>query len=190
VREFASRAEFVLLIHPKEARNRIGTARMVKLCMPDSHLIEGRGQEFDQHPVLQGILRDPTRQPFLVYPARNAVQLDRLVPVQAEQVFDPSRRPVLVLIDGTWSQAKRMVRLSRILSELPALAFEPDQPSRYRIREQPGEFCLSTVEAVHTMLHHLDRLAVAPKKDPVEATVLLELFERMVEWQIDFEAEA
>ena len=73
-----------------------------------------------------------------------------------------------------------MLRLSPSLSDLPRLSFDPPGLSRFRIRKQPADICLSTLEAVH----HLIDLFEPPTRPHDH---LLEIFDRMVERQIDYQ---
>lgn len=82
---------------------------------------------------------------------------------------------MIIAIDGTWPQAKKLLRECTPLHRLPQVAFTPSDPSRYRIREQPKDFCLSTVEAVHTVLGTLGY----PNDQ------MLEVFDWMVEYQLE-----
>ena len=53
-----------------------------------------------------------------------------------------------MVVDGTWSQAKKVVRENPLLSSLPRYAFQPPAPSEYRIRREPQENYVSTIEAL------------------------------------------
>jgi DTW domain-containing protein YfiP len=62
----------------------------------------------------------------------------------------------LLVIDGTWSQARKLIKLNPLLSALPRIGFVPSRPSQYRIRSEPAEHCVSTVEAVVEALSLLE----------------------------------
>jgi hypothetical protein len=69
---------------------------------------------------------------------------------------DLGGRTLLVfLLDSTWSGARKMLRLSPSLQRLPRVMFISSSPSRYVIKQQPQEGCLSTLEATHEMLRAL-----------------------------------
>ena len=72
-----------------------------------------------------------------------------------------------------------MIYLSPILNEFPHYAFVPEKPSNYRIRKEPDEAFISTIEATVAALRIID-------KDPNKYGELLDLFDRMVDRQIDF----
>ena len=155
------------MIHPKEARNRVGTGRMASLCLEDSVLIEGVGADLDENPRLIELLNNPGLWPCVLYPGPDA---QPRVPRHAE-----SRRPLVIVIDGTWHQARRMIGRSRLLKGLPRMGLNPVKPSDYRIREQPRRECLSTIEAIHAV--------VEQESQTREHDRLIEVFQWMVELQ-------
>jgi len=62
----------------------------------------------------------------LLFPSRDSIEIGEL---------DPDQRPSqLVVIDGTWSQAKSLHRALPQLQSLPTYKLAPTQPGQYRIR--------------------------------------------------------
>ena len=149
----------------------IGTARMASLCLPNSELHVGI--DWSTNAALARALADPARPPILLYPATGARDILR----------EPPLGPVtLVVVDGTWSQAKTVVRDNPILHALPRYAFATPEPSRYRIRREPRpEYC-STIEA---LMHVLGAL----EGDPARFRSLLDPLNAMVEAQLACQAE-
>src|SRR5690606_19385964 len=125
------------LQHPRERDMPIGTARMASLCLPAAELHVGI--RWDERSPLAAELRDPARPAILLYPGPGARDI----------LAEPPAGPVtLVVVDGTWSQAKTLVRDNPILHALPRYAFATPEPSHYRIRREPrAEYC-STIEAL------------------------------------------
>jgi len=152
VRPFKSPIEFVLLVHPKESRSRIGTARIVERSISNCRLLVGNGPEFDEHPEIQSLIKSDKHSLWLLFPGTNALNLSTAPLELVTERFAPDRIPVVFVVDGTWTFARKMIRESRFLQKLPQLMFEREQPSTYRFREQPHKLCLSTVEAVHTLI--------------------------------------
>jgi hypothetical protein len=79
----------------------------------------------------------------------------------------------LVVVDGTWSQAKTVVRDNPVLQALPRYAFATPEPSQYRIRREPRAEYVSTIEA---LMHVLGVLEGEPARfrsllDPLHAMV-------------------
>lgn len=174
----ATRTRFVLLMHPKEyKREKAGTGRLTHLCLADSRILMGAA--FDQHEELQELLRDPTVYPVLLYPGANALNLS-CGELPADALV--GRRLLVLVLDATWACARKMLRLSPTLQALPRILFTPTTPSRFVIKQQPQEGCLSTLEAVHETLLALERSGLDAYPDP---TQLLTLFERMQRFQIE-----
>lgn len=154
----------VILQHPRERAMPIGTARMATLCLPRAELHVGI--DWSSHAPLAAALADPTRPPILLYPGAGARDILR----------EPPPAPVtLVVVDGTWSQARTVVRDNPILRALPRYAFAPPEPSHYQIRREPSAECVSTIEALMHVLGVLEgsparfRALLAPLRAMIDA---------------------
>lgn len=92
--------------------------------------------------AISTLLDDPQWQPFIVFPGEYA-EPDRVV----DQVhIEPGRRPLFVLLDATWMEARKMFRKSPYLDRFPVLSLQPEQLSRYRLRRSKNEEHLCTAE--------------------------------------------
>lgn len=165
-------------MHPKEfKREKAGTGRLTHLCLADSEIHMGVG--FDQHEVVQDLMKSPNYFPVLLYPGEQAHNLS----TGAGGFACPTDRRLLVfLLDATWSAARKMLRLSPSLQRLPRIMFTPSAPSRYVIKQQPQEGCLSTLEATHELLVALERAGLDRYSRPEQ---LHGLFDRMQDFQIN-----
>ncbi len=159
----------VLLQHPREEGMPIGTAHMAHLSLQNSELHVGI--QFEHSKDLERALSDPARPAALLYPGKDAINV----------LESPPDHPVtLVVVDGTWSQAKKLVRLNPFLAKLPRYAFAAPKPSEYRIRREPLEEYVSTIEALVLVLGALER-------DPEKFQVLLRPFRAMIDKQLEYE---
>ena len=63
---------------------------------------------------------------------------------------DDGRRPLFVLLDATWSEARKMFRKSPYLERFPVLSLRPDQVSSYVLRRsrRDDHFCTSEVASL------------------------------------------
>jgi DTW domain-containing protein YfiP len=164
-------------MHPKEFKQeKAGTGRLTHLCLAESEI--QMGVEFDAHAAVQERLNDPTFFPVLLYPGETAVNLSR---GEFKSAVLEGRRLLVVVLDATWSGARKMLRLSPSLQRLPRIMFTPSAPSRYVIKQQPQPGCLSTLEATHELLTVLERTGLDQYSQPDQ---LLRLFDRMQEFQI------
>ncbi|MES2840437.1 MAG: tRNA-uridine aminocarboxypropyltransferase [Pseudomonadota bacterium] len=99
-------------------------------------------------PDLLALLADPQWQPVLVFPGEFAPS-GRVV-TELPPAGEGGKKPLFVLLDGTWSEARKMFRKSPYLDHLPVLSLHPDQVSNYRLRRSAREshFCTSEVAAL------------------------------------------
>ena len=184
----------MILLHPKEAGKKIGTGRLTHLCISNSRLIRGTGEDLDRSEALMELLQDRSLAPVVLYPGRQSLNLStvNLSGVEKKtdavlETFPLGLRPLIFVIDGTWPQAKKMIRTSFLLSGLKQIQFSPLKKSNYRIRTQPKDYCVSSLEAVHTLIELLDSSGIAAKPAHGEHQNLLDVFNWMVELQITCE---
>jgi DTW domain-containing protein YfiP len=168
--QLTTRTRVIVLQHPRERRMAIGTARLAHLGLPGSELRVGL--DFSHDAVVRAAV-EAVPPPYVLFPGPQALSVDDL----------PRDRPsTLVVLDGTWSQAKKLLRLNPALAALPRLSFSPRRKSEYKIRRQPADYCVSTIEALGEVL-----AALEPPGFPVEQ--LLHPFHAMVERQERYAAE-
>jgi DTW domain-containing protein len=159
----------VILQHPRESIVPINTARLAELALPNSE--RHVGVEFGDSPRLRELLADEAAPPILLFPGPGAKDL----------ALEPPSGPVtLVVIDGTWWQAQKLLKKNPLLARLPRYGLAPSTPSRYRIRREPAAHCVSTVEAIVQALGALEGGA--------DMSALLRPFDAMVEHQLRFAA--
>lgn len=161
----ANPTHVVFLQHPREARVPVSTCRMAHLSLANSQMHVAWSP--DDLPGLAERLRGPDT--YILFPSADATDVGALT--------RPPR--TLVVVDGTWSNAKKLVRRSPLLRSLPGLVCRPDHISRYRIRREPAPHCLSTIEATAHALEHIERA-------PGRYAPILRAFDRMVDVQLDY----
>lgn len=152
----------LILQHRRERFHPFNTARIVQKALSNSHLLS------DHTRNLATKLRLKPRA-GLLFPGPTALLISDLA---AEQ-----RPDQLVVLDGTWHQAKTLLREIPALQSLPRYRLAPPVPSRYRIRRQPSVSSLSTVEAAVTALQILE-------PDTNGFDQLMRAFDTMVEDQL------
>jgi DTW domain-containing protein YfiP len=177
IRPMATRTKFLYLMHPKEfKREKAGTGRLTHLCMANSEL--HMGVDFDDHAAVQTLICDPHYFPVLLYPGVTARNLSTGEVVASDL---GNRQLLVILLDGTWRCARKMLRVSPSLQRLPRVMFNAGVPSRFVIKQQPQVGCLSTIEATHELMIALERSGLDQYSDPDQ---LLALFARMQDFQI------
>ena len=150
----ATRTRVVIVRHHLEKHRSSNSGRLARAALPNSVIVD--------HGGLGGpAVLPPLDGAWLLYPAGESVDVRTAAP--------PSQ---LVVLDATWSQARRMYRKLGALRGLPVLRL-PDAPvPAARLRESPGEGRVSTIEAIARALRLLEGDEVAR---PLE-----QLFERAV----------
>jgi len=175
----------ILLVHPKEFMKTVGTVRIVKLSVKNSILWRGTGPEFDKAPEMQAITNNPAFYPMVLFPGEDSVCLSAETKETLAQKIPPARRLVVFVMDGTWSNARQMIRKSTRLSALPKLSFDVDIPSHYGFRKQPKAFCLSTVEAVILLIENLRIKGLCTPQPENAHLKMREPFRKLVESQLN-----
>ena len=103
-------------------------------------------------PALLGLLADPRWQPYLLFPGEFVAAGRVLTDVRRADTPDGQvgKRPLFVLLDATWPEARKMFRKSPYLNHLPVLSLQPEQLSRYKLRRSQREdhLCTSEVAAL------------------------------------------
>lgn len=163
-----TRTRVVILQHPRESDVPINTARLVELQLENAE--RHVAIKLSEAPALQARLADAAAPAILLYPGEQALDL---------AVFPPTGPVTLVVLDGTWWQAKKLFQQNPELAQLPRYSLSPSAPSRYRIRREPALHCISTIEAIGEALSLLE-----PSGFDREA--LLRPFDAMVEYQLHY----
>jgi DTW domain-containing protein YfiP len=172
-----SATKLVFLMHPHEVKKvKCGTGRLAALSFEDAEIIVGVG--FDEDPRVTALLSDPAYAPMLLYPGPSSRDLSRGELAKEDL---GGRRLLVFLVDATWPLAKKMLRESPKLQVLPRLMFTPTARSRWLIKRQPDDLCLSTLEAVHELMLALERARLDSYERPEQ---LLAAFMAMQEYQL------
>lgn len=140
----ANRTGILVLQHLRERFHPFGSARMLVAALERGRLevVLGRPDRSLFHPM------ELPANTGLLYPHADARELGDLLAAD--------RPDHLVLLDGTWSHAKRLYDDNPWLWALPHFAVTPDSGSRYLVRREPKEHCLSTLEAAVEALQCLE----------------------------------
>ena len=158
-----SRTRVLLLQHPSEVNHALNTARLAALGLNNAQLVVG--EVFED---LQTLLNPPGYRARLLFPADDAQPLT---------TYAPSEEPLLLVVpDGTWRKARKLLHLNPLLAALPRVTLAAGAVSRYRLRKAPGPGALSTVEAITQALQVLEA--------PLSFEALLTPFEALIEGQI------
>jgi len=145
--EYAScDAAVCLLMYHNESFKPSNTGRLIAEIVPDNHAF--RWDRTSPDPALLALLNNDKYQPFVIFPAED-VETDRVV-TQVEPVA--GKTPLFIFLDGTWREAKKMIRKSPYLDNLPVLSITAQKLSDYRLRVAPHAHQLGTAEVAIMVL--------------------------------------
>ncbi|MBT8768954.1 tRNA-uridine aminocarboxypropyltransferase [Metapseudomonas boanensis] len=159
----SSRTRVLVLQHPSEVGHALNTARLATMGLENAELRVG--EVFED---LQGVLSDPNYRACLLFPGEDASPL--------AEVSSDLRPMLLIVPDGTWRKARKLLHLNPALADLPRVTLPSNLQSRYRLRKAPMAGALSTIEAIATALDILEA--------PARFDALLRPFEALIEGQI------
>ncbi len=148
----ASETRVWLLTHPYEHYKPTNTGRLIGDILDTTEVFTWYRTEPD--PTLLARLEDPRFAPFVVFPDDQPDYAERVVgPDAVRSAKREGRIPVLILLDGTWRQARRMFRKSPYLERLPVLPLHSERTTRYRLRKSASSAHLCTAEVAAELLH-------------------------------------
>ncbi len=175
IRPLKTRLHVLILQHPQEPDKDLGSACLAHLSLPNSTLKIGLswpnlktalGKE--AQPSRWAVLYlgsgakskgpPPTHPPVLQFVDKKGMVLD--------QPISPKDLDGIVVIDGTWSQAKALWWRNAWLLKLKRVILNSPNKSLYReLRKEPRRECLSTIESIAETLEAL--------REPVETSASL-----------------
>ena len=175
INPIVTNTKFVILMHPKEYRKtKNGTGHMTNNSLENCELYVGI--DFTNHSRVNELLNDETYEPYILYPDVNSIKLNT-------QKLPNEKKALVFIIDSTWPCSKKMLRLSKNLHNLKKVSFEHDKSSQFKIKTQPNQYCLSTIESTLCLLELLNLQNI----ENISANSLenfLTPFEKMVEYQV------
>jgi len=176
-----NRVSLLILQHPQEQDRLLGTARLAALHFANAEF--RIGLSWPSLSKLLGRTADPQRWAILylgsvkaeaISPGREIVVVDRKGEAIADQKAALRDVEGIVLLDGTWSQAKALWWRNGWMLKCRRIVLGPQRPSRYgKLRVEPRLDGLSTLEAAAMLLARLEQR-------PEIETALHASFERML----------
>lgn len=168
--------KFVVLMHTHEFKKiKNGTGHFTHLSLENSELYVG--VSFAEHEAVNALLNDTNNNCYVLYPGDESIVLNDNPLPRSE------KKNVIFLIDSTWHNAKKLLRDSPNIQALPKVSFEHTRNSEFKIKEQPLDLCLSTIESTHCVLELLT-LNRSEKLSASELDGFLEPFRKMVNYQL------
>ena len=182
VKPIENRIGLLILQHPQEQAKELGTARLTALHLTDA--VFKIGLSWPSLAAALGRPADPKRWAVLYLgsmrpedfpPGRELVVLDKKGAPLPEQELTLDEIEGVVVLDGTWSQAKTLWWRNAWMLKGRRIALKPQRPSLYgKLRREPRHEALSTLESAAFLLSRLEGR-------PEIETTLLASFARMLD---------
>ena len=193
----ATSTRVLILQHPREARKRICSVPLIPLCLREVEVVRATvpwvsGNEPLQNLADIAIARrslEEGYEPLLLFPGPSAIALDAANAIEMPSWSNQSERArtttkvLLVVIDGTWSQARHLMLHSPSLAQqCTHVMFQGERRAIIgALRREPEQHCTSTLEACARALRLLE-----PTEHAVEAADRMEAcLALMVERQLE-----
>lgn len=152
-----TKAKIWILSTEKEFYRPSNTARILKLVNPESTEIYLWERTKKPEELIKNIKKD-IYDVYLVFPEESRdVEHVKVINYHADRV------PVFILLDGTWKEAKKILRKSEYLKELPRISLNVDFKSEYNLRRGVVEGNLCTIEAAIEVIRKNNELDSADK---------------------------
>lgn len=175
-----TQTKFIVLMHPKEfKKTKNGTGHLTHLSLPNSELF--MGIDFSDNARINEIIE--AYESFILYPSAHAINLSHQNPL-TETSLHVKKPMAIFLIDSTWACSLKMMRESKNLHGLSHISFDATKRSEFKIKEQPLEYCLSTIESTLTVLELLTRWQIETIAHEKLDTFLTP-FHAMIDYQLD-----
>ena len=158
------RTRIVVLQHPSESRHALNTARLAVLGLAGARRVVGERFEPSDWAA-------PGYAPRLLFPGPAA---EVLHPGYGQDLGQPIQ---LIVPDGTWGHARKLLHINPELAALPRVMLPPGLTTRYRVRHADIPGALSTIEAVKHALNAIEA--------PMNVDALLRPFEALIDGQIE-----
>jgi len=162
-------------MHPKEfskTKNNTGKLTQQSLSNAQIHV----GIDFTNNDKINALIDDTNNNCYVLYPSDTSIKLNHT------SIKEPNKNTVIFIIDSTWPCSNKILRLSQNISQLPKVSFEHDKVSQYKIKTQPNELSLSTIESTLCVLELLNK----HRDEEIEENDLenfLEPFLQMIKYQ-------
>jgi DTW domain-containing protein YfiP len=154
----------MILQHPQEVYEAKNTARLLSLCLKNSHIEVG-----EIFPA--GFFHERQYEGYydlLLYPDTPE---EKSLGIASPPAIDPAQLPSgdnlidisklrLWVLDATWRKSRKMLYLNPALQAMPRLSLKHCPSSIYKIRKAHSENQLSTLEASCYALQQLEHNAV------------------------------
>ena len=177
IHSIPTNTQFIILMHPKEhQKTKNGTGYLTHLSLPNSKVF--RGIDFSNHTQINQLLNDQKNECYILYPSSNSINLSN------QKMKKTDKQRVVFIIDSTWACSRKILRLSHNLQHVPTISFQNNQKSNFKIKTQPKDYCLSTIESTLIVIKLLNEQKIENIKEK-DLNGFLKPFKQMVKYQLN-----
>lgn len=147
-----SKVAVMLLLSANEVFKPSNTGRLILDTIQQGFAYQWSRTEPNRE--MLGLLSNSKYQPILVFPKQYVEDESRIIQ-QPEPLKCSNKVPLLIFIDGSWREARKIFNKSEYLSKLPVLSIEPTRLSQYMMRHSENEQHLATAEVASIVIDQL-----------------------------------
>ena len=163
-------------MHPKEFRKtKNGTGHFTNLSLKNCSIYVAI--DFTEHADINKIIDNPKNDCYVLYPSASSIILNK------EPIGKKGKNTVIFLIDSTWPCSRAILTASPNIDTLQKVSFTHTKASCYTFKEQPEDYCLSTMESTLCVLELLNQHN-SENLDAKQLENFLAPFKKMVAYQI------
>lgn len=144
----------MLILSENEVFKPSNTGRLILDTVQEGYAYQWSRTEPAQE--MLDVLADPQYQPIVVFPDEYVEQKERLL-LSETQPLNSDKKPLLIFLDGSWREARRIFKKSPYLDGLPVMSINPSEVSQYMMRRSDNEQHLATAEVAILVLKALGR---------------------------------
>ena len=134
-----SQTDLVLLTHENELSRDTNTGKLLEQSIQQCQSFVWQRKTPPEE--LIALLEDKALQPFLLFPSGNSIECQ-----QAVSSVAGNRKPLFIILDGTWQEAKKMLNKSAWLNTIPQVHLDITTESSYTLRRNQDSGHLWTCE--------------------------------------------
>lgn len=141
-RQLNTQVSFLLIMYDDEVLKPTNSGRLIADLIPDTHAYLWSRTQVSSD--MLALLADTQYQAYLVFPGQYANPGQNILSQVPRE--ETHKRPLLIMLDGSWREAIKMFRKSPYLHHLPLLSFDPKVLATYALRKGSHDFQLGTAE--------------------------------------------
>jgi hypothetical protein len=146
-----------MLMYHNESFKPSNTGRLIADVIPENFAF--RWDRTDPDKEFLALISDEQYQPLIIFPSEG-IEPQRVVETVERT---EGKKPLLIFLDGTWREAKKMIRKSPYLDQFPVLSITPDKLSEYKLRVAVHDNHLGTAEVAIMVLELANEVDAANK---------------------------